>query len=165
MENMNDLTAQHLRELLDYDPETGVFTWRVTKGPRAQAGAVAGSRRADGYLSIKIDGTHYKCHQLAWLHHYGKWPEGDVDHRNGGHADNWIDNLRDVPHAVNMQNRTAARTGSKTGLPGVTVYRKRFVAQIMTAGKQKHLGVFDTPEEAHAAYVEAKRARHEGCTL
>lgn len=160
------LTAQRLRELLHYDPETGVFTWAVYKGQRAKAGSVAGNTRTDGYTAIKIDGIPYRCHRLAWLHFYGVWPDGEVDHWDGDHANNRIKNLRDARHSLNMQNRRSARKGSRTGVIGVTIGPGgKFIAQLMTSGKQKHLGSFATLEEARSAYIEAKRASHEGCTI
>lgn len=162
---MKELTAERLRELLHYDPKTGVFTWRVDKGQRARAGNAVTCTRTDGYMSVHFDGRHHKLHRLAWLHHYGVWPSGETDHKNGNHANNRIDNLRDIPHAMNMQNRRKARAGSAIGLLGVSRKNGRFVAQLMIAGKQQHLGMFDTPELAHAAYLEMKRKVHAGCTL
>lgn len=160
------LTAEHLRTLLEYNSETGEFKWLITKGPRAKIGSFAGSIRTDGYITIRIHGRAYKGHQLAWFIFYGVWPDGEPDHKNSNHADNRIDNLRDLSHASNMQNRRKARAGSKSGMLGVTILKSgRFVAQIMTNGKQKHIGVFDTAEEAHIAYINAKRIYHPSSTL
>lgn len=159
-----DLTAERLRELLHYDPETGVFTWKTKPGRRIRLGAQAGSA-AQGYLEIGVCGGRYRAHRLAWLYVYGVWPKHDIDHIDGNRANNAIANLRDVTRAVNIQNMRRPKPGNKSGYLGVAPCSSRWSAQVHVAGKKRHLGVFDTPELAHAAYVEAKRRLHEGCTL
>lgn len=89
----------------------------------------------------------------------------DLDHINGNRADNRIANLREVPNAVNCQNKRAPLPKNKTGFLGVTRDAHGFRAAVMLNRRQHHLGRFDTAEAAHAAYVEAKRRLHEGCTL
>ena len=160
----NDLTHVRLRELLLYDPETGVFTWRANRR-RVKAGDVAGYVDPRGYIQIGIDGSLHRANRLAWLYMTGEWPAGDVDHRDTDGANNrWL-NLRDVSRSVNMQNRRRANTNNKTGLLGVSSIRNRFHATIWLGKKQRLLGAFDTAEEAHATYVEAKRRLHAGCTI
>lgn len=90
------LTAERLRELLSYDPETGWFTWRVTRSSngRADAGSRAGALRSDGYRHVTVDQHKYKEHRLAWLYMTGKWPEADLDHKNNTRDDNRFSNLR-----------------------------------------------------------------------
>jgi hypothetical protein len=68
------LTAERLREVLDYNPETGVFTWKVRTSIRVVAGKVAGSVGKRGYLIIGVGGRNYYAHRLAWLHMTGEWP-------------------------------------------------------------------------------------------
>jgi hypothetical protein len=97
--------------------------------------------------------------------HYGVWPTGEIDHLDGDPSNNRIENLRDSTHLVNMQNRRRANIGSKTGVLGVKPHGKRFRATIETDRRGRHLGVFDTVEAAHAAYVAAKRIIHIGGTL
>lgn len=162
---MSDLNSTRLRELLYYDASTGVFTRRVTTSPKAQAGTVAGGLDGKRHWVIRVDSRRYQAHRLAWLYVYGKWPDGDVDHINGDGADNRIANLRDVSHATNMQNQRQARRTNTSRYLGVTKKRNKWQAYITAAGKPQYLGVFDTPEEAHAAYVEAKRQQHAGCTI
>lgn len=152
--------------MLSYDPNTGEFRWLKAPGQRSDLiGSVAGGLGLDGYKKIRVDSTLYQAHRLAWLHHYGVHPNDDIDHINGVKTDNRIENLRDVPHAVNMQNIRRAHRDSSTGLLGVKVVGGRHFAAIKLDGKAISLGGYDTAGEAHAAYVDAKRRLHEGCTL
>jgi hypothetical protein len=162
--NIIPLTAERLRELLHYDPETGVFVWRVRCG-HALPGAVAGGVDYTGYHYIKLDTRRYGSHRLAWLHTYGAWPSDSVDHVNGAKADNRIQNLRDVPRRVNMQNQKKPHTNNVAGFLGVYKAGRRWRAQIRHEGTARNLGRHDTPEQAHAAYLCAKRKLHAGCTL
>ncbi len=160
-----DLTAALLREILHYDPETGEFRWRVKSAKRIKVGDRTGRKNVNGYLEIGAFGRLYKAHRLAWLYVHGKWPDGVIDHMNGDNSDNRICNLRDVTLSVNMQNLRHARAGTKSGLLGVAAHKDKWKALIKANGKQLVLGRFDTPEAAHAAYVEAKRRLHPGCTI
>ena len=155
------VTADRLRELLDYDPLTGRFTWRVRKSQRCKAGSMAGSIGGRGYRYIEIDGRSYRAARLAVLHKTGQWPAGVVDHRNNAHDDDSWENLRDVTQAINCQNRGRGRVVSSTGLLGVQEDHGRFRAVI----DKVHIGSFGAPEEASAAYLAAKRQQHPGCTI
>lgn len=158
------LTQERLQESLNYNPETGVFTRRIRS--RLAPGTIVGSiNRTNGYRLIRLDGVTYRAGRLAWRFVHGEWPNGIIDHINCNRDDNRIANLRIVDHAVNSQNRRNAHAGSATGLLGAYRDRKRFFSKIVTHGKAVRLGTFDTAEEAHAAYVRAKRDLHEGCTL
>ena len=159
------LTAEQVRELLDYDPETGRFTWRIA--PRGhKAGSQAGCIDSYGYVVIRIAGAGHKAHRLAWLIAYGEWPDDQIDHINGDRSDNRIANLRDVSTQINQQNQRRARTNNRSsGLLGVTRKRGRWQAQIETNGKNVFLGCYSTKEDAHSAYLKAKRQRHDGCTI
>lgn len=163
-----DLTAQLLRELLHYDQETGVFTRIVRTSNRINVGAVAGTRRPDGYLKISLLDSAFLAHRLAWLYVTGDWPKWQIDHINGVRSDNRWANLRDVPPYVNQGNQRVAHAKNKSsGLLGVTwnARKNKWAAQISATGKQIHIGLFDRPEDAHAAYLDAKRRLHEGCTI
>lgn len=160
-----DLTAARLRELLDYDPITGIFTNRITRGSRAKAGDVAGSVTAYGYLTIRIDRVAHQAHRLAWLYVHGALPAGDIDHRDGDGFNNAILNLRDVAHEVNTQNIREPHADSGTGFLGVWRKRGRWTAGLCVRGRRVCLGMHHTAEQAHAAYVAAKRRLHEGCTI
>lgn len=150
------ITSERLREILDYDPETGVLTWKIRLSHRAKVGCQAGSvSRADGYRHLKIEGGRYVAHRLVWLYMTGKWPTDQIDHINRQRADNrWI-NLREASASQNMANSHRRST-----LPrGVSFHKptKRYQARIRWRGHQRHLGLFDTPEEASAKYVETAR--------
>lgn len=160
----HDLTAKRLRELLVYNEETGVFTWRIGR-PRARAGAIAGGFGCEGYWRISVDWRQQLAHRLAWLYVNGSWPEGDIDHRDGCRTNNAISNLRDVPRFVNLQNQRKARSDNKSGFLGVHAHQGRWRAKIRVNGKNCDLGCHDTPELAHEAYLAAKRVYHAGCTI
>lgn len=161
------LTAEKLRDVMDYEPDTGTLRWRVSLSSRGPVGSKAGVVHRSGYVFVGIDGKKYLAHRLAWLHVHGRWPEKDIDHINGVKTDNRIANLRDVGASVNMQNVRRARADNKSGLLGVrwSQKAKKWGASIGLDGEYKWLGFHSTPEEAHAAYVEAKRRLHEGGTI
>ena len=178
-----DLTAQRLRELLHYDPETGVFTWLVRPaesffGPRASAiwhtrycGKRAGCvNKVIGYATICILDKAYYAHRLAWLYASGTEPIGEIDHINGEKADNRLGNLRDVSPQTNKQNMRSPP--NKVAMTSIGVYyvkrdnlKRPYSASIALNGRHHHLGYFATNEEAHAAYLKAKRVMHVGCTI
>jgi len=160
------LSQSRLRELIHYDQATGVMTRLVASGG-VPSGATMGTMRSDGYLWARLAGSSCLLHVLAWIYSTGKEPSGDIDHINGNRSDNRLENLRSVDHAVNCQNRRAAPSNSRSGLLGAS-YRPRlglFQSRITVDGKQKSLGCYPTAEEAHAAYLSAKRQLHPGCTI
>lgn len=158
------LTAERLRELLHY--ENGVFTrlQRVGKS-RVGVGSIAGTLNTRGYWQINVDGRLYYAHRLAWLWVTGEWPKGEVDHIDGDCANNRIENLRDVTHSTNKQNLKNAQANNKTGFLGVTQTRGKFRASIKVKDTVVHIGLSDTAELAHKAYLTAKRYYHQGNTL
>lgn len=157
-------SIDRVRELLDYDPATGQFTWRARTNRRIKSGAQAGCLR-ERYIAIGIDGVVIDAQRLAWLVMTGAWPTGEVDHKNGDGFDNAWNNLRDVPRKTNLQNIRAAKSTSKLGVLGVRLKNGSFKARISVDRREILLGSFATAAEAHAAYVVAKRQLHEGCTL
>lgn len=161
---MITLTAARLRELLEYDSDTGIFRWKVSRRC-VKAGDVAGNVGSDGYRLIGVDGRKHLASRLAWLYVKGCWPNCEIDHKNTIPGDDRFDNLRDVTHAMNTQNERQARRNNQTGLLGASQDRGRFAAHITVDGKSRYLGSFATAEAAHAAYVVAKRKFHEGCTI
>lgn len=162
-----DLTAQQLRELLNYNPETGVFTWAITRGARAIAGHQAGCFHKDGCVLIRLNGHLYKAHRLVMLYTTGVWPPHGVDHIDGDRGNNALSNLRLADQTRNLQNIRKAHKDSMSGLLGTSLNKQtgKWVAQIRFNGKTKNLGYYATPAEAHAVYVEAKRKNHEFCSI
>jgi hypothetical protein len=160
---MGEITAERLRLLVEYEPQTGVFRRRVKRSWLASGG----SPDRNGHIRISVDGRLYAAHRLAWLYMTGSWPAGVIDHVNGVRSDNRWGNLRDVSVTVNQQNQQRAHRRNCTGLLGVTFNKARgkFQAQISASGRRLYLGLHDTAEEAHSAYVRAKRALHEGNQL
>lgn len=158
-----------LREALNYDPVTGVFTWRVSRG-KAKVGKVAGSPSAVNssktYMVVRFHGVNYYAHILAWAFSYGAWPELQIDHRDGDTLHNALANLRDVSVAMNQHNRSEPNSNSTTGAIGVSRTKRKgakpYRASIKVNMVKKYLGYFATIEEASAAYWEAKRELHIG---
>jgi len=162
------VTAERLRELLHYDPRTGLFTYRVSRG-RFAAGTAAGHQeKGSNRINIILDGRLYRAHRLAWLYITGEWPKLEIDHKDTDQSNNRWNNLRDVTSTVNKQNRRCAPSGKKySPLLGAQwcIQRKKWKASIKVDGKVKHIGFFETDVAAAAAYLDAKRKFHEGCTL
>lgn len=162
------MTAQRVREVLSYDPETGVFTWAVHRSPKARRGDVAGSIYSNGYRVIGLDNRVMLAHRLAWLYVNGVMPTMHIDHINGDKTDNRIANLRDVSRTANMQNRSRVHVDKVScNLLGATWDKTwgNWKAQLQSKGKTIYLGRYKTAEEAHLAYMEGKRRLHEGCTF
>jgi hypothetical protein len=157
------ITAERVRELFSYDPETGVFRHlRTPWNRRVQAGDAAGFASGP-YWTIYADGRTYKAHRLAWLYVHGECPTGEVDHINGDKLDNRIINLRPVTRSENQQNVYAPRKDNRFGLRGVSKVAgrsKRYSARIWKDGKRITLGHFLTPEEAAECYANAKAELH-----
>lgn len=152
---MSALTAERIREVLDYCPEAGVFIWK----PRLlgefssarfcrtwnskYAGKEAGAIDKNGYRRIWLDGRLYRAHRLAWMVCHGDWPAKFIDHINGNRLDNRIINLRDATKSDNCRN-TAIPKSNKSGVLGVSWRErdKRWIAQIRHGEKVIHLGSF-----------------------
>lgn len=154
------LTADKLRDYLNYSPETGIFTWRTTRRRHWLLGTIAGAVHSGGYIRIYIDGREYYAHRLAWLYVHGEWPKHQIDHINGDRNDNRISNLREATSTQNHAN-TRIRSDNKTGMKGVSIHSGsgRWRARIMLGRKEKHLGFFETKEEAAEAYKAAAQER------
>ena len=107
------LTQTRLKEVLDYNPETGIFTRKV-KQSGVKQGQVSGSLTREGYMVTSIDTKTYKCHRLAWLYITGMWPIGQIDHINGNRSANYFNNLRDVSKQKNIENQRKAQRSNKS---------------------------------------------------
>ena len=156
------LTQARLKELVSYHPETGLFTWIKSPigGPK-RLGAVAGSSLQNGYCRIKLAGSTYLQHRLAWLYMYGYLPTIDIDHINGCPGDNSISNLRLATRAQNTFNTTKRYTNT-SGFKGVSwrERNKKWIAQIQVNSVTKYLGIFQKIEDAATAYNNAAKELH-----
>lgn len=151
------LTQSRLKELLSYDPETGVFT-RASATGTAKIGDVAGTVRPDGYIAISVDGRQYLAHRLAWFYQTGEWPKHHTDHRDGNHANNRFANLRTASAAQNGRNRCRPNADNTSGVRGVywSKRRRKWVAQIGVGRTVRNLGGFADLDAARAARAEAE---------
>ena len=153
------LTQERLREVLHYDPSTGIFTWLKRISIRIVVGARAGTSSGEqegGRRQIGVDGVHYREHRLAWLYMTGEWPHPEVDHKNMDASDNRWENLREATPVQNQGNKHAY-ANSRSGVKGVYWHTaaKRWAAVIRMNRKSQHLGLFDDIEGASAAYAAA----------
>lgn len=147
------ITLARLKQALDYDPAPGVFRWKIRgQGRKPPIGSVAGHTSAYGYWIIGIDGQAYKAHHLAWYYVYGAWPAGEMDHRDGVKHNNSIDNLRLATQSQNNANRPRYRN-NKSGFKGAHFQNGKWRSHIRLNRRSMYIGSYDTPEEAHAAYV------------
>jgi len=156
-----DLTAQRLRELLEYLPETGAFVRRVDprkdRPSKWKAGSISGAKNAGGYVSVQVDGVPYLAHRLAWFYQHGVWPD-QIDHINGIRSDNRIANLRPATNKQNCENKrvTNSTHGQGKGI-SFDARRKKWKARIGHNYKVIWLGYFKDAESAAAAYALAAK--------
>ena len=155
------MNADRLRQVLDYDPATGVFRWKTQLSPRGAVGSVAGRAKPCGYRQISIDKKLYYAHRLAWLYVTGKWPVDQIDHIDGRRSHNAFANLRECVQTQNNQNQ-AKLSRNSTGELGVTwdKQKNKYRAQIGVSGRNLNLGLHATVEKAAIAYSEAKAQLH-----
>lgn len=156
-----EMTAELVRDLFDCDYSKGTLTWRRDHGRNAKAGSEAGyvsQHSRGGYKLVETGGKAHPAHRLVWLHFYGEWPEGELDHINLNKLDNSIGNLRNVNRLEQMQNLPVYRNNT-SGLVGVYPRKNgKFQASVQYDGRNHYIGRFDTKEEAHAAYLAKKKA-------
>jgi hypothetical protein len=154
------LTQKRLKELLMYDPATGIFRWRVRCSGRDTIDSVAGYTNSDGYWKIDIDYRGYNASRLAWFYVTGRWPKDQIDHINTNRLDNRFENLRQASRNENARNRNVSKN-KKSRLPkGVYYNGKYYQAGIRVNGKQLYLGTFRTLALAVIAYAEAAKKLH-----
>ena len=173
-----ELTAERLRDTLEYNQITGKFFRKVSVksfggrcGTKKQeAGAEVGTKvRPDGYIRFTFEGHQYMAHRLAWLYVHGEFPKQEIDHIDGNRSNNAITNLRLSSRKENNQNRHKARKDSSSNLIGAFLVKgrdkKKWRSTIRADGKIKHLGYFDTEEDAHLSYCAAKKIFHPSSDL
>jgi len=179
MTKRTDITADYARQLFDYDPKTGVLTWKPrtpdmfkdnSRRTAAQeclswntrfSGKDAGWVKPSGYRMVCIEYVQYRAHHVIWLMVTGKWPDDQLDHRNGVRSKNNFSNLREATNAQNHQNMKT-RADNTSGFTGVSWHGQvhKWVAYINHAGKRSSLGLFERAEDAHKAYLDAKLRLH-----
>jgi len=164
------LTQKRLKQLLDYNPETGVFTWLRRKqesfhnpsaGKRWKTmfeGKPAGSVGWGNYVKLTVDGRYVRAHRLAFLYMEGDFPPDQVDHINGNPKDNRWANLRKATPEENSKNTKIGSTNS-SGVVGVSLYasQNKWVASICHKSKTIYLGYFDDFDDAVLARKEAEK--------
>lgn len=176
----NDISAEYVRQLLDYDAIAGILTWKnrepqmFTPGFHSAetqckawnakfAGAQAGHvSQNDGYLRLYIDNSPYLGHRIVWLIVYGTMPPYKLDHKNGVRSDIKFKNLRPATDAENGQNRKHHKNNT-SGYSGVTWHKRaqKWYANISVRHNKIFLGSFETAQDASIAYLEAKKQLHE----
>jgi hypothetical protein len=145
-----------------YEYRDGGLWVRKQFNSQSKIGQRAGSSLRDGYRQVRVNGKKHREHHLVWLLHTGALPVGELDHINCIRDDNRIENLRECTRSQNMQNRRFAMANNQIGLIGVVRHYKKFRAAITQDGRKKHLGLFDTAQAAHEAYMAAQRAHRIG---
>lgn len=158
---MKKISREELLEVLSYDPKTGIFLWEKRLSNRIKIGDKAGHRLPSGYFQIRIRGNMHLAHRLAWLHEFGRFPNGVIDHINGKPWDNRISNLRECSQAENCRN-SLARSDSSHGVKGVSFHKASglWTARITVGGKTTSLKCHKTIEDAASAYELASREIH-----
>ena len=166
MKTLSNLTAEYVRSILDYDPDTGIFRWRVRSDvPREwnarRAGKIAGGKMMNGYWFMAINNQRYLAHRLAWLWVTGAWPKADIDHANLKRDDNRFANLRDASSSENHQNRRPER-GNASGIKGVSLHKASglWFGEIRRGGKRVWCGYFRRKRDAAKAISTARKIHH-----
>lgn len=149
-----ELTQDRLKQVLMYEPDSGIFYWISRPSNRVSIGDKAGVvGAAHGYRLIRIDGTLYRSCRLVWLYVHGRWPAEEIDHINRDRQDDRLFNLREVSRDENARN-TKLRSDNKSGHRVVFLHPKLnlWLASTRVSGKSKHIGYFKTKQEAIVAY-------------
>lgn len=156
------MTYEEANELIAYDPNTGALTWknRMGRWGRIPAGSPATSTDSKGYLYVHIGTKNYRAHRVAWLLHYGHWPDKDIDHVNRNRVDNRIVNLRGATRYEQLQNQKK-RADNTTGFTGVSETRNgTYAVSVWHRGKKHYVGTFKELDEAREKYMDKKRELH-----
>lgn len=154
------LTQHRLKELFEYDPESGRLTNKTKRSNSMQIGAEAGFENGNGYRRVRLNGQQVYSHHVIWAMENGEWPSAEIDHIDGDPRNNRISNLRECDRFGNTQN-TSKRAHSQQPYKGVHLNKNgRWVAKVVSNKVIYRLGAFDTAEQAHAAYCKAAATLH-----
>jgi hypothetical protein len=153
------ITAEYLRKRLSYDPETGIFRWRIVPSLRVKVGGIAGSLVKSGHVRIRLKGYPYYAHRLVWLYVHGVWPSAEIDHINCDPADNRLKNLREATRAENARNRSMSKANT-SGYKGIVACKDKFQVTIKADGKTRYLGRYPSLLAAEVAYGQAAALLH-----
>ena len=156
------LTQEFLQRILDYNPITGIFTWkwRPEKHLRRNhmyAGKTAGTVTESGYIMISVDKIQYQAHILAFIYMTGNYPPSEeVDHKDTKRTNNAWSNLRPATTTQNRAN-SSLRSDNTSGHKGVTWHAgtQKWRTKLKIHGKDVHVGLFNSVNAAHEAYMEA----------
>lgn len=154
----NPLSIDRLREALNYDPGTGIFTWLINPGGRNLLGKEAGCLPPSGRRWLSIDQVHLIASRAAWAWMTGEWPSAEIDHEDTNPQNNRWNNLRLATRSQQQANQKT-RCDNSLGLKGVRLHKQSGLFHARIGREGKSLGYFKTPEEAHAAYAVAAKAR------
>lgn len=157
MNEILNLTQSQVKDILVYNRNNGIFTWKIDRSGVAKKNTVAGSIAKDGYKVLTIFNKQYKAHRIAWLYEFGRFPNGSIDHINGNRQDNRISNLREVTSLKNSQNKSID-IRNKSGKTGICwhILSKKWIASISVNKKSIHLGYFNDINEAIKKRTEAE---------
>ena len=157
MRKANELPIERLHEVFLMSPDTGLVTWSASPARCVKIGSIVGVKRPTGHLFVQIDGKTIALHRIVWAMYYGSWPNGMIDHINRNPKDNRICNLRLASKSQNAANISKLYANNKTGRKGVSFHKltNKYRASISFNGKWHHIGLFETPELAHNAYILA----------
>lgn len=152
------LTHERLTELLNYNPKTGVFSWRVRTSNRIAVGQLCLNKDSHGYIRVRVDNKLYWAARLAWFYVHRVWPQHDIDHINGIRDDNRLSNLREATRSQNLANRRPKHGGYK----GVCYVKRtsRWAATVSKNGNTVFHKTYATEEEARDAYIAAAKEHH-----
>jgi hypothetical protein len=156
-------SIERLNQLLNYDPETGIFRWKIFRRWSAKVGDIAGFISSKGYRKISVDGVDFSAHRLAWKMFYNEEPNFQIDHIDRNKDNNKINNLRLVTNQENQRN-VDLQKNNKSGFKGVYFNKKqqKWIARIGFNYKKINLGTFETPTDAYNAFIEAEKALKNG---
>lgn len=149
------ITQKELKRVLSYNKRTGLFRWKISIC-NVKKGRIAGTPTSDGYINIRINGRIYRSHRLAWLYVHGRWPNPQIDHKNGKGTDNRWSNLRESTQSQNRANAKKFRRNCSSIFKGVSRHML-CINKWSASFKGQYLGLFNSPELASAAYVRAAK--------